>query len=380
MNFFATIDGVFSGVVYFIFNVIYSLVVLITAPLTGGLSLYRRYRHGSLNQVSSQSLLFSLIFALILAVRLNQVRDPAGHQAGLSVLRILHDGNTQSLSAAAVPSIIMAFVYTAIIDGAVRLFVRVFALNRRPPQRRILAATIEYYLAVPVLLIIATFYCRSFVAEYLILAAVPCLIVLISLVPSGVIGHTKRIRNRLPYIVRRLLSSAIIALGLIVLGIMAGKAADYIFSDVVRNDASGTNVVIVKLNCNVDGPAVVIHGVLVNNSDNPVIYYSDEVTVFSQEGEFRGSQLYNYSGLLGSLQIDNPSRIIAVNPHQYGQFSGSVPFPERLLKISRDLKCTLHFHRLFTPDAVGQSRGPWIAVRNSPITVDLSLEKAGSRL
>lgn len=141
VDFFELIEGLFRGVVYFFYNLVETIYILLRYPRRGPARLYRIYKRKDRQQLGGLTLLFTLLFILFAgaAIADNRVDVRSTLSAPLS-------------GRFGWESILCALASTVAIDAAARLFLR-FRYKQNSRKREIALTLFEYALVWPMVIL-----------------------------------------------------------------------------------------------------------------------------------------------------------------------------------------------------------------------------------
>lgn len=151
MDLFTILESLFRGVVYFFYNLVETIYVLLRHPRRGPARMYRRYKRKGRQQLGGLTLLFTLLFILFAGAAIADNRLDVGATVSAPL-----DMSGEFVWV----SLLCALVSTVATDAAARLFLR-FRYRRRSEKREIALTLFEYALAWP-MVVLASWYVYVF--------------------------------------------------------------------------------------------------------------------------------------------------------------------------------------------------------------------------
>jgi hypothetical protein len=145
IDLFELIEGFFSGIIYFLYNVVTTMAQILFRPFKAPLRLHLRHRSGRHRQIGGLTFLFLMFFGLMLAF--GMADSPESSLSDASKAAFLFgkfDDNVFWLAT------ILALIATTVTDAALRLFLAA-RLKARPRRAEVVIGAVELAFLSPVI-------------------------------------------------------------------------------------------------------------------------------------------------------------------------------------------------------------------------------------
>ena len=144
IDLFELIEGLFRGIVYFIYNVVETIATIVRHPIKGPVRLHRRYRREGGRQVGGLTFLFLSVLATYW-VSIGTVILRSSRATSTELSARVSDVASRLDTNLLWPFTIAALVTTVVIDAVLRLVLR-WRFPGRPARRALILASTEYSL------------------------------------------------------------------------------------------------------------------------------------------------------------------------------------------------------------------------------------------
>lgn len=301
IDLFELIEGFFSGVIFFLYNAVWSIVQLVRRPFSAPLRLYLRHRSRERRQIGGLTFLFLLFFMLmlILVPTFSETDVQTLSRAGRAVIAGEFDGGTFW------PVVVSALIGTTIVDAMLRLVIKT-RLRDRPVRAETTLGAIEFaylmpllglggLILVPAAIIIAYDPPGEWIAGTGLYTAIPAGLiglVLFSLAPLPPLAllHSglRPLRRSRPGLPRRWvnLAGGVLAIWLLTLTACIAALAPAIIriklaerAAVERMAGSAKVIDVIELDCRLEGDRPYVDALLLNRTERPTLLRPRELEV-----------------------------------------------------------------------------------------------------